>query len=233
MLRRLLCVSFALTLAACAGSKVEVAKPTALTDFNATAYFSERWHAQLGDPGNYQLHPALGKTQVVGASSKGLLTALDRASGKRVWQINTGVVISGGVGGNDGLWVIGTDKGEVRAYDADGKALWSSKVSSEVLSVPQVADGVVVVRSGDGRIVGLSAAEGKRLWTYERITPTLVVRSFASVTIQRGSVYAGFAAGKIVALDLKMAACCGRILCPNRVAIPNWIVSVTSPATWW
>ncbi|MDD5612726.1 MAG: outer membrane protein assembly factor BamB, partial [Gallionella sp.] len=77
-----------------------------------------------------------------------------------------------------------------------------SKVSSEVLGVPQVADGIVVVRSGDAHIAGLSASTGKRLWVYERSTPALVVRSHASVVIYRGMVFAGFAAGKLVALKL-------------------------------
>jgi outer membrane protein assembly factor BamB len=62
------------------------------------------------------------------------------------------------------------------------------------------------VRSGDGRIAGLSTEDGKQLWVYERITPALVVRSNAGVTVLRGIVYAGFAGGKLVALDIKNGA---------------------------
>ena len=47
------------------------------------------------------------------------------------------------------------------AFDADGKPLWQAKVSSEVVSPPEVAEGIVVVWSGDGRIYGLTAADGK------------------------------------------------------------------------
>jgi len=78
------------------------------------------------------------------------------------------------------------------------------------------ADGVVMVRSGDGRIAGLSAADGKRLWLYERSTPALVVRSHAGVTVQRGVAYAGFAGGKLVALKIAD----GSVL---------WEVSVSQP----
>ncbi|MEQ1915455.1 MAG: outer membrane protein assembly factor BamB [Gallionella sp.] len=98
-----------------------------------------------------------------------------------------------------------------------GKPLWSSKVSSEVLNAPAVADGVVVVRGGDSRLTALDATDGKQLWTYERATPSLVVRSHASVTIQRGIAYAGFAAGKIVALDLKN----GNLIWENTVSQPR------------
>ena len=44
--------------------------------------------------------------------------------------------------------VVGTDKGDVFAFDTDGKARWQVKVTSEVLGPPRVADGTVVVLDG-------------------------------------------------------------------------------------
>jgi outer membrane protein assembly factor BamB len=218
ILRRLLWVFVVLALSACSSSPKRTGpQPTPLTEFKQTANFTVRWHAQLGDAGNYLLRPGIGKAMIVGASFKGVLKSLERGTGKLLWQVDTGMVISGGVGGDESMWVVGGDKGDVLAYDAAGKLLWKSKVSSEVLSVPQIADGVVVVRSGDGRIAGLSAADGKRMWSYDRATPALVVRSFASVTIQRGIVYAGFAAGKIVALDIRS----GSLIWENSVSQPR------------
>jgi len=76
---------------------------------------------------------------------------------------------------------------------------------------------VVLVRSGDGRIAGLDAADGKRLWLYERSTPALVVRSHAGVVIQRGVAYAGFAGGKIAAINIKT----GEVLWENFVSQPT------------
>lgn len=219
ILHRLLLVLVTLALGACSSwyGKVTGVQPAALTEFKQTANFAVRWHAALGDAGNYVLHPAIGKTTIVGVSTRGVLTALDRSTGKTLWQVKTGMTVAGGVGGDDQISVVGGDKGDVFAYDAAGKLLWKSKVSSVVLSVPQVADDVVVVRSGDSRVVGLDAVDGKRLWSYERATPSLVVRSFASVTIQRGIVYAGFAAGKIVALDIKS----GNLIWENSVSQPR------------
>ena len=156
-------------------------------------------------------------TSIVGVSSKGLLTAVARGTGKTLWKVKTGIVVAGGVGGGENMVLVGGDKGDVLAYDLAGKPLWSSKVSSEVLNAPAVADGVVVVRGGDSRLTALDATDGKQLWTYERATPSLVVRSHASVTIQRGIAYAGFAAGKIVALDLKN----GNLIWENTVSQPR------------
>lgn len=178
------------------------AAPAKLLEFVQTAKFEVRWQYNLGDSGENLLQPALTKDAIYGASGKGGLTRLDRATGKQVWRIETGMVVSGAVGAGAGLILIGSDKGDVFAYDEDGKLRWKSKVSSEVLSVPQVADGVVIVRSGDGRIAGLNVEDGKRAWLYERSTPALVVRSHAGVTIQRGVAYAGFAGGKLIALKI-------------------------------
>jgi len=192
------------------------AEPAQLVEFAQSAKFEERWHSNVGDAGQNLLRPALSADSIYGASAKGKLTRLDRVTGKQVWRIDTGIAISGGVGSGEGLVLIGSDKGDVLAFDESGKLLWKSKVPSEVLSLPQVSDGVVLVRSGDGRIAGLSTVDGKRLWLYERSTPALVVRSHAGVTVQRGVAYAGFAGGKLVALKISD----GSVL---------WEVSVSQP----
>jgi len=198
------------------GKKDDAAGPAKLVEFSETAKFEVRWHADLGNSGASLLQPALTKDAIYGASGKGMLTRVDRATGRQVWQIETGIMTSGGVGSGEGLVLVGSDKGDVLAYDEDGKLRWKSRVSSEVLSAPQVAEGVVIVRSGDGRIAGLNAADGKRIWMYERSTPALVVRSHAGVTLQRDVAFAGFAGGKLAAIKIKN----GSVL---------WEVSVSQP----
>jgi outer membrane protein assembly factor BamB len=197
-----------------AGVKGDV-EPAKLVAFAETARFDVRWHNNIADLGAELLQPALTRDAIYSASVRGNLTRLDRAIGKQVWRIQTGIIISGGVASGDGLVLIGGDKGEVLAYGEDGK--WKSVVSSEVLSISQVSDGMIMVRSGDGRIAGLNAADGKRVWIYERSTPALVVRSHAGVTIQRGVAYAGFAGGKLAALSIKD----GEVLWEAQVSQPR------------
>lgn len=177
-------------------------QPAKLVEFNETAKFTERWHADLGDSGANPLQAALTADAVYGVSGKGVLTRLDRATGRKVWQTESNLTVSAGVGSGEGLVLIGSDKGEVQAFGEDGKLRWKHAVSSEVLGVPKVSDSVVVVRSGDGHITALSAADGHQLWVYDRSMPVLVVRSHASVTIHRDVVFAGFAGGKLVAISL-------------------------------
>ena len=61
---------------------------------------------------------------------------------------------------------------------------------------------MVVVRTGEGRIFGLDAFSGKRKWVYQGSIPSLTVRSFAGVLVKGGAVFAGFAGGKLVAIQL-------------------------------
>lgn len=193
------------------------AEPAKLVDFKQTARFEVRWQSDIGDQGPDLLQTALTKDAIYSATGKGSLLRLDRATGKQVWRIDTGIVVSGGVSSGDGMVFVGGNKGDVLAYGEDGKLKWKSLVSSEVLSVSQVADGMVMVRSGDGRIAGLNAADGKRVWMYERSTPALVVRSHAGVAIQRGVAFAGFSAGKLAAIRIKD----GEVLWEAQVSQPR------------
>jgi len=163
-----------------------------------------RWRAQrdFGDMGNDILQPALLDGALYVANAKGKILRLKADSGQQQWRVDTGITITGGVGAGAGLILAGGEKGEVLAYDEGGRLRWKALVSSEVMGAPQVADGIVVVRSGDGRIAGFSAADGKRKWLYEHTMPALVVRSSAAVTIHGGTIFAGFAGGKLAAIDL-------------------------------
>jgi outer membrane protein assembly factor BamB len=128
-----------------------------------------------------------------------------------------GTPISGGVGADGRVVAVGTAKGEVLAFDSAGKELWRTRVSSEVLAAPRIADGIVVVRSGDNRVFGLDAADGKRKWVYQRATPSLSLRTNVGVTIAGNAALAGFPGGKLVAIALTN----GAALWEATVALPK------------
>jgi outer membrane protein assembly factor BamB len=163
-----------------------------------------RWRMKrdYGDMGNSILQPVMLNGGLFVANSKGKILRLNPATGEQLWRIDTGITITGGVGAGSGLILVGGEKGEVRAYDETGKLRWQTLVSSEVLGPPLVAGGLVVVRSGDGRIAGLNIVDGKRKWLYEHAMPALVVRASAGVSERGGTIFAGFAGGKLAAIDL-------------------------------
>lgn len=182
------------------GSKTK--EPAKLVEFTQTAMLAVRWSQDIGKTGGNALQPAVTGDAVYAANAKGEVFRLDRTTGKQVWRAETGFAITAGVGVGDGLILAGGEKGDLAAFEENGKLRWKARVSSEILSAPRVANGIVVVRTGDGRIAGLSALDGRRQWLYERSTPALIVRSSGGVSIAGGTVYAGFAAGKLAAIGL-------------------------------
>jgi outer membrane protein assembly factor BamB len=191
--------------------------PVALKEFKSTATARIVWHASVGAADTYDFTPAQDGTAIFAASADGTIVRLDTATGKQIWKIAAGEKLSGGVGAGENLVLVGTPKGMVLAFDQNGKALWKSKVSSEVLSAPKISNGIVVVRSGDSRIFGIDPVDGKRKWVYERAIPTLALRSSAGVALDGGIAYAGFAGGKLIALK----ADDGKLLWETSVAQPK------------
>ncbi|MBI5658294.1 MAG: outer membrane protein assembly factor BamB [Nitrosomonadales bacterium] len=175
-------------------------EPARLAEFRESAKLEVRWQRGVGEAGANVLQPAVMRDAVYAANARGEVFRLERATGKQVWQADSGFAITGGVGAGEGLLLVGSMKGDLAAFEEDGRLRWKAKVSSEVLSAPQVINGMVVVRTGDGRIAGLSAIDGSRQWLYERSTPSLIVRNHAGVGIESGTVYAGFAGGKLAAI---------------------------------
>jgi outer membrane protein assembly factor BamB len=185
------------------GGEAEALSPEQLAQLAAIPRAQPLWQNGLEESSAMGFSPVLENGAVYAAGMNGRLVRVDPATGKQLGIVNTHRQLSGGVGSGDGLLLVGTLKGEVLAYgDKDGKALWTAQVSTEILSPPHADNGMVVVRTGDGRIFSLDAESGKRKWVYQGATPSLTVRSFAGVLISRDMVFAGFAGGKLVAINI-------------------------------
>lgn len=192
------------------------AKPKELKPIQPSAGLTGLWQTSVGGGGAYALTPAVVGASVYTAGKDGTLARFD--NGRQVWRISVGQVISGGVGANGKLVVVGTAKGDVLAFNAgDGGAAWQARASSEILAAPALQDDLVVVRSIDARILGLDAADGKRRWAYQRNTPALALRSNAGVVLTERALYAGFPGGKLAAVSLNN----GALLWEATVAIPR------------
>lgn len=161
------------------------------------------WHVALAKSRTSVFYPLYENGSLHVADEEGVLTRLDASTGEKIWQVDTEKRLSGGVGVGEGLILLGTYKGEVLAFNESGDLLWQAQVSSEILSPPKVNSGIVVVRTGDGRLYGLDAADGSRIWVYQGATPPLTVRSFSGVSLVPGAVFAGFPGGRLVAISLQ------------------------------
>lgn len=192
-------------------------KPAALVEFKPVADLKTNWQERVGGAGDTVLFPFVVSDSVYAAGQDGKISSFSAENGKSQWSVDAGLKIAGGVGADGVMVAVGTAKGDVLAFDAKGKPLWQARLSSEILSAPQVSIDIVVVRTGDGRIFGLDAKDGKRKWVYQRALPSLALRSNVGVVVTRGAVFAGFAGGKLVALNLAT----GNVGWEATVAVPR------------
>ena len=135
-----------------------------------------------------------------------------------MWEVKAPVELSSGPGSDGSVVVVGTAKGSVYAYDANGQKIWEEKVGGEVLTEPLVLSGVAVIRTIDNRFLGLEAKTGKRLWSYVRPQSALALRtSFAMMPIASDALITGFSGGKIGILGINS----GNLLWEASLAFPK------------
>ena len=230
------CLLGLLVLAGCS-STPESEKPIALPELVNPIPVKELWRHGLAASGDFVFQPVVQGNSVFAADSKGWVTRLalssDQASAiKEVWRIDAAPRLTGGVAADDRRVVVGTIKGEVIALSADeGKLLWKSAVSAEVIAPAAMAGDIIVVRSGDNRLYGLDAETGQRKWTYQRPIPSLSIRNTAAPVIADQLVFIGFPAGKVIALNTKtgVAVWEGTVSLPKGANELERIADIVSP----
>jgi outer membrane protein assembly factor BamB len=204
-------VSLAL-LAGCSwfGDKDNAEPPAKLAEFSEQIKLKRVWSRDTGagtDEQFVKLVPFVAGERVFVADRSGIVRAYSLEKGKQLWQSKTRVAISAGPGVGDDLVVVGSSDADLIALDAEtGQQRWRTSVSSEVLSVPQIYRGIVVVQTVDGNLAGLDAASGERLWIQGRTVPVLTLRGTSTALVEGGAVIAGFANGKMTALDIRSGA---------------------------
>ena len=183
------------------GRTPETRKPAELVQLKPLFNPRLMWQGSVGSADKQVFFPAVSGGAVYATGAAGQITGFDAASGRPIAKFEAGR-LTGGVGAGGGLVLAGGQKGEVLAFGRDGKLQWKVQLTGEVLAPPTAEEGIVVVRTGDGRLHGLDAATGKRRWMYQRALPALLVRNHAGVAIHRDAVFAGFPGGRLIALTL-------------------------------
>ncbi len=192
-------------------------KAAELVSFESRATMRIVWQGSVGNAQRSAFYPAVSGNTVYAAGASGQIASFSANNGTPQGRFEAGTPLSGGVGFGAGMLLVGTSGGEVLAFEPSGKPVWKVQLTGEVLSPPAGAEGVVVVRTGDGRVYGLNAADGKRRWVYQRAMPSLAVRSFAGIVVERGAVFAGFPGGRMVAIALAN----GNVGWESVVALPK------------
>jgi outer membrane protein assembly factor BamB len=190
----------------CASTSDKTAKPTALTPIAAPLALRRAWEVDLGDSEDTFLRPSVLENAIYAASRKGKLYRVDPVTGREVWQRSVDGGIAAGVG-SDGLTVaVAGPRGNIVAFNAEGKRLWEAQASSDVLAPPLVGHELVVVRSTDQRVAAYDATSGKRLWVFQKQQPALSLRAEAELAFAGDSLLVGFPGGRLAAIALANGA---------------------------
>ncbi|MBU3579789.1 outer membrane protein assembly factor BamB [Polynucleobacter sp. 73C-SIWE] len=186
----------ATALIACSGSS-RVRKPSELMAVTNQFDMQQVWSTNVGSSEGFNFHPIVAGDAVYAASHRGNLAKIDLATGNKVWEASVPERLSIGPGSDGRTTVAVSTRGTVYAYDDTGKQIWKVSVSSEVLSEPIVAGGVVIVRALDNRFIGLDAQTGVRKWIYQRQQSALSLRvGYGMLAIGNEVIVTGFAGGR-------------------------------------
>ncbi len=164
------------------------------------------------------LAPWIQGDSIVTVDQEGDVRSHNIENGRREWRNKLDMPVAAGVGGGEGLIVVGSQSGEVVALDdSNGDELWRQRLSSEVLAPAKVSGDSVVVRTADGRLTAISASSGNILWNYQRAVPLLSLRGVSAPVIDGQTVFSGYDNGKLVALSLND----GKVIWEKSVAVPS------------
>lgn len=200
----LLVLLLPLLLLACSDDE-NIIPPSPLPQFKAQIDIKKLWTARIGagvDEAYLSLKPAITERWAYAASAAGLVFKLDRLTGEQQWMVDLERNITGGVGAAYGMVAVGTDNGEIVVLnEEDGSILWEKPLGGQIMSVPAFGSNRLVVQTIDGRLHGLDRNDGSTVWLFDTSIPILTLRGESSPVIMGGATLAGFANGKLVALD--------------------------------
>ncbi|MAD44152.1 MAG: outer membrane protein assembly factor BamB [Oceanospirillaceae bacterium] len=223
MRRLLLPVLFSALLAACASqpeNETADAAESGLPDFNNQTDIDIKWRENLGTgpvKAYTRLRPLVLNSVVYAADPSGTLVALDLDDGDEIWSTDLGIKISAAVSGDNGQLFVATFDGYLHCLDAgNGEEIWQSRLTSEAVAPAGMDPGRVYVQTVDGRVSAFERSNGRQAWSYENAMPVLSVRGTGTPLVMDQFVVAGFATGKVLALD-------------KALGVPRWEVRLATP----
>ncbi len=175
-------------------------EPAELEDYRELVEADEVWSRNLGMTEGSLISPIVTSSGIYSAGGNELYR-IDPRTGDVIWSREADAEISAGVGSDGNYVAVGTVKGEVEVYDAEGQRLWTARLSSEVSVPPLVGSGFVFVRTADTRITAFDVTSGERRWRYQAQVPSLTVRAPSQMRFSPAGVLAGQANGRLLALD--------------------------------
>ena len=198
----LLCFLFA-----CSAETDNSDPPAPLTKIDNRLVLDINWKMDTRASRNrasYRLRPLLIGDHVYTIDTDGLIRSFNVATGRRIWKFQSELRAITGLGGKDDFIVATSQDGEIAAFRVteDGpEPIWSIHVDSEIRASAVIDGGQVFVRSVDGKLRSLSAADGSEQWQVAHRVPVLSLTGNSEPLVAGELVFSGFDDGKLVAYE--------------------------------
>ena len=199
-----------LALLGCAADKPP---PTPLEPVQAQIAGRQVWSASVGSV-LFPLAVTVRDGAFIVAGSNGTVLSLDAQTGRERWRGSAGNLLSAGVGSDGRVAAVVTVNNELVVLD-QGAPRWSTRLASRTTTAPLVAGERVFVLGVDRAVHAFDAADGRRLWTFQRPGEALTLAQPGVLAPFKNTLVAGVGA-VMLGLD------------PTSGSV-RWEVPVTSP----
>jgi outer membrane protein assembly factor BamB len=169
------------------------------------------WSGSIGEGGGYRQKitapPVIAGGRVYTMDSDANVTGFDATTGNRLWRTTTqadddrSTNIGGGIAIDGDIVYAATGRADLLGLDAaTGAIKWRAKLPSAARSAPTIAEGKVFLTTLDSQVLGLSATDGKKIWSYQSVAPETTVLGLPAPAYADGILVAGFGSGDVLAL---------------------------------
>ncbi len=175
---------------------------------------AEAWSASIGSGGGYRdkilAQPVVSDGIVFTMDSDAVVSAFDLATGSRIWRADTkgenddSTNVGGGLAVEAGTLYAVNGLAELVAFEAaKGAERWRKTLAGPARSAPAISEGRIFVVTLDGKLVAMSAEDGRSLWTHQAASSTAVMLGQPAPAVAEGLVVAGFGSGELAALRVE------------------------------
>lgn len=156
------------------------------------------WTSKV-DPVDFPFDIKVSGNSVTVASTDGLISSFDAASGTELWRFRVGAQIAAGVGSDGQFSSIVSRDNELITLSA-GRELWRQKLPAQAFTAPLVAGGRVFVLSADRSVTAFDSKSGRKIWAQQRPGESLVLRQSGVLLAVADTVVAGLS-GRLVGIN--------------------------------
>ncbi|MBC6413778.1 MAG: outer membrane protein assembly factor BamB [Chromatiales bacterium] len=147
--------------------------------------------------------PLVEENRIYVCGPKGKIAAFNADDGKQVWSASLSEALVAGVGGGNGILLLGTAKGEALAVAEDSKTvLWRRGLGSRISAISENYKNTVIVRTEDNTTFAFRSDDGRLLWRRTDQAPALTIRGANVPLFYEDKVFLGLDDGRVLIIEL-------------------------------